>query len=163
MLYSNRFAGHLAAGDPRTPLAAAGGCPWPTVPPYRMQFSSLNPTGQFEFLLYTPVILQLIDSPVQHSLATWEAIEQPPIVYSWTVYKVWSPTLVPDWDYQMVILLNGWPAEVPYAKDIGGPCNVDVVWGDISIPYGTGSPGSLFTQFQVEYNQTRHPNWMPPT
>ena len=162
MLYADRFAGHLDMDDPRNALTAAGGCPWPTIPPYRVQLSSTNASGQFAFLRTLPIILELIASPVQHGLATWETIEAPGVVYNATVYKVYTPSAFPLYSWQLVLLLAGWPAEVPFAQDASGPCNVDVTWGDLSIPYGAGSPGSEFKQFQVEFDQLRSPGWSGP-
>lgn len=162
MLYADRFAGHLDHRDPRTPVQGAGGCPWPTIPPYRVQFSSTNATGQFEFLQHSPVILEQVPSVFHHRLLEWQVIEAPPEVYQWTLYKTFTPDLFPGWEYSYVIFLIGWPDEVPYTHFLSGKCNVDVLLGDIGIPYGTGSPGSAFTLFQVEWNALRHPGWLPP-
>lgn len=161
-LYANRFAGHLESGDPRTPMQGAGGCPWPTIPPHRVQFSSTDATGQFVFLRTFPVILEQVASPFHHTLLTYESIESPPEVYNWTLYKTYDRESYPEYSWYLIIMLVGWPAEVPYAKFVSGPCNRDVVWGDIGIPYGVGSPGSHFIQFQVEYDQMRAPDWRPP-
>lgn len=161
-LYADRFAGHYFTGDPRTPVQGAGGCVWPTVPPYRVQFSSTTATGQWEFLRYTPVIFQQVESPFHHNLLTYEMIEQPGPVYAWTLYKTHTRSLFPEWEWQMCIMLIGWPDEVCFAKSKTGKCNVDVVWGNLSIPYGAGLTGATFTQFQVVYDKLRHPGWVPP-
>lgn len=162
MLYNDRFAGHFDPEDPRTPVSAAGGCPWPTVPAYRYQLSSTNSTGNLAFLQWAPIILELQESEFQHNLAEWHVIEAPYQVYSCVLYKAYNRDLYPEYSWQLALLISGWPDELIAYKWRSGPCNVDLTWGNISNPYPGGTFGTDFKQFQVEFDQLRHPNWMPP-
>lgn len=158
-LYSNRFAGHLPNGDPRTPVLAAAGCPWPTIPPWRVEFSSTDATGQWEFLNATPVILEQVDTLFPHNWGEWQPIELPPEVYQWELHKVGTRDTFPEYEYHLIIVLIGWPGEVGFTKYKTGPCNTDIVWGNMSCPYGSGDQGETFTQYQVEFDKMRSPGY----
>jgi hypothetical protein len=73
-LFLNKFAGHMPEGDPRTPLAAAGGCTWPTCPAFRYAILSDDATEELAFFNTTPVIIQFVGPWPSHNLAGWSLI-----------------------------------------------------------------------------------------
>lgn len=48
--YDSPFSGHMHERDPRSPLFAAGGCIWPTVPGYHLLVVSTNAWGALSWL-----------------------------------------------------------------------------------------------------------------
>lgn len=65
------FAGHFSPGDPRGPLSAAGGCTWPTIPPYRFWLTSDDATGDLAFFNVRPVLFQFASGQPAHNFTWW--------------------------------------------------------------------------------------------
>jgi len=161
MLYHNRFAGHMSPGDPRTIVSGAGGCTWPTIPPFRVQLSSSNATGEWAFLRSRPIILEQDILGSSHDLVDWHAIEQPREVYYVRLSKIYLPWKHPEYSYFIRIHLNAWETFRVWEKFCRGKCNRDVRWG---VQYRTiqmGTTGDMFTAFQVEFDKLRAPGWRP--
>lgn len=159
MLYRNRFRGHLHPGDPRTPVTGAGHCPWPTIPPYRIQLSSTNATGEWAFLRSRPIILEQHHFGQGHDRMGWVTIEKPSMVYLATIEKIALPFNFPTYRYWLTILLRGWPSARVWVKNCRGRCNTDVYWGVQYRRIEMGTTGNQFRQYQVEFNQLRAPGW----
>ena len=161
MLYHNHFKGHLAVDDPRTVVSGAGGCRWPTIPPWRIQLSSNNATGEFSFLRTRPIILQQDPIASHHNYTLWLAIEKPREVYHVTLEKLYTRSMHPRIQYFITILLNAWATPRVWLK-LGTPrCNQDITWGERYRTLEMGTTGSDFRQYQVEFNKTRSPGWRP--
>lgn len=162
MLYNDRFAGHFDSDDPRTPVTAAGACTWPTVPPFRVEFASTNATGPWSCFNYDTALLEMDLVTTTHGHAWWLPVRLPPCVYSMSLEKIAILSLFPRWTYWLTITLVGWPNEQIFPHNSSAKCNKDIIWGDLAryaSPYGSGS---TFTQFQTEWDQNHHPNWVPP-
>jgi len=159
MLYRNRFAGHLAIDDPRTITSGAGGCTWPTIPPFRVQLSSSNATGEWLFLRRRPIILEQDILISSHDHVTWIAIEQPREVYYVLLEKIYVRNQHPNMRYFLTILLNAWPSERVWVLNATGKCNKDLHWGERYRTLAMGTTGDAFYQFQVEFDKLRYPGW----
>lgn len=159
MRHHNRFAGHLDVGDPRTIISGAGGCTWPTIPPFRVQLSSTNATGEWLFLRHRPIILEQDMIASHHNYVLWYAIDQPREVYNVILQKYFIPSKFPQWDYSIRIQLNPWASPVVWFHHTSGKCNKDILWGTRYRTVQMGTTGNHFMQYQVEYNKFRYPGW----
>lgn len=162
MLYANRFAGHLSSDDPRTIISGAGGCTWPTIPPFRVQLSSTNPTGEWLFLRTRPIILEQTIVRSGHNYVVWDAIEQPREVYQVVLEKFYIKNKHPQWDYVLTILLNAWPSSRTWWHHTSGKCNKDIQWGNRYRREENGTTGSQFMQWQVRHDLLRRPDVLRP-
>ena len=108
--YHNRFRGHMRLGDPRTPVSGAGGCTWPTVPPYRIMLYSRNPTGEWGFLAKEPIVLQYDLPTATHDYVVWYPLKLPTVVYRCLVEKFYLKHQEPSYRYYLTFILNAWPS-----------------------------------------------------
>lgn len=152
--YLNRFKGHMRSGDPRTPVTGAGGCTWPTVPPWRIKLSSRNATGEWAFLNTKLLLLEQDPQSSSHNRVVWRAIDKPDEVYWVLVEKIYIPSLHPAFRYWLSILLTGWAHEWTWPKNCVGSCNRNLRWGDLRRSQRSASTGSSFTQHQIEFDKT---------
>lgn len=162
MLYRNRFAGHVAAEDPRTPVTGAGGCRWPTFPPWRVQLSSTNATGEFTFLNTRPIILEQDPFSTTHDYVNWLPIEQPDEVYNVSLSKAYQTVMHPRIQYWLRITLIGWPSLRVWLKIGTNRCNQSIHWGEQWRRRIHGTTGTGFIAHQVEFDKMRFPGWIPP-
>lgn len=162
MLYDDRFSGHVDNEDPRRLITAAGGCTWPTFPPFRVEFASTNATGPWSCFNYESALLQMDMINTTHDHAYWRLVRTPSCVYSMLLEKIYERGFFPQWLYQLTIRLIPWFSEVIFTHETNGKCNKDIIWGALSQPSSPFHSGSSFTQFQVEWDKIHHPNWVPP-
>lgn len=162
MLYHRRFSGHLDPRDPRTIVSGAGGCRWPTIPPWRIQFSSRDARGEFLFLRSRPIILEQDALASHHDYVLWTPIEKPREVYHVILEKMYTPAMHPRIQYFLTILLNAWDNPRVWLQLGTQRCNQNITWGDRYRTVEMGSTGDDFRQYQVEFNKWRSPGFTPP-
>jgi hypothetical protein len=153
------FRGHLAHGDPRGPLSAAGGCTWPTVPAYRYAIRSDDATGQLAFLNHNPIIIEYSPGESSHNLGVWNLIGDHYSVDTTVAIKHHvAGTEIYTWYFWIMtaatpqIFLNfSVPRDVETCnRDIPLP---DVHGGDPQL----GETGDTFRMDQVEWDKTSPP------
>lgn len=156
--YSNRFVGHIEPGDPRTPVTVAGGCRWPTVPPFRLQLGSTNATGLYAHFNHDPVLLQLDLSTATHNNGVWVPTLLPFWLYSCKIEKLYNPGMHPrfQWWVSIMLQLTG-KLELAVANR-SGKCNVNVRFGNQIGGWLRGRVGSEFGFRQVEHDQIEPPS-----
>lgn len=162
MLYDDRFAGHTDPDDPRRLVTAAGGCTWPTFPPFRVEFASTLATGPWNCFNFETALLEMDLINTTHDHAWWQPLSVPSCVYSMTLEKIFNRGSFPEWLYQLTIRLIAWGSEEIFTHTTNGKCNKDILWGALRKPGSPYTSGSTFTQFQVEWDQLHHPDWTPP-
>ena len=156
MLYANRFAGHLDMDDPRTPVTAAGGCVWPTVPAHRYLLQSDNATGSLASLLSAGLLVEKVTSGPAHNFCSWSLVFPHPSILecAWQKTRVASP-LGYTWYFSLRILPGSvWQTILSFELR---KCNVDVPIGVVTSPDSSDHTGTDFKALQVEWDQ-----WTPP-
>jgi hypothetical protein len=158
--YLDRFSGHMPEGDPRSPLEAAAGCTWPTVPPWRWKPDTSNAYGALSFWNAATTWLKRVVETPEHNWCQWYGQDLP----FGCSYLILTKEYVPPREYvnwNITFLLNS-PARA-MSKNwtrVFGPCNVDVPVGDILDPYYPDSGmGSTFQLLQVEWDKTAPPDY----
>lgn len=160
--YHNRFTGHLPPGDPRNLTTGAGGCVWPTIPPYRVLLYSDDATGEWSFLRSHPVLMEQDRFVSHHNHTTWRAIEKPHQIYHILLEKIYIRDQFPNYRYWLTILLAAWSSERVFVKNLTGSCNRSVYWGPLYRTVQMGTTGKDFRQHQVVFDATRPPRWLGP-
>lgn len=160
--YRNRFAGHLTTDDPRTIVSGAGGCAWPTIPPYRVLFHSVDATGEWGWLRHSPILLQQDVLASRHDYVIWTPVEMPWPIYQVLLEKFYNKNIHPNYDYYLTIHLVDWPSVRVWQIRLSGKCNRDVLWGRRHRRLMDGNTGKTFRQYQVEHDKTRPPGWDGP-
>lgn len=155
--YRSRFTGHIEAGDPRTPITVAGGCRWPTVPPFRVLFSSTTATGIYRPWNTEPVLFELNLESAQHSYGIWEAPHLPWWLYSAWMEKFYNRDLFPRWRYHFTFMMTLRKKQEIAVASLTGRCNVDVTFGDEAGGPLRGRLGHDFGFKQVEFDQLEPP------
>lgn len=153
-LVADPFSGHMRSGDPRTPVTAAGGCTWPTVPPRRLMVGSSNATGVYLPFKTSPVLFEYVVGESHHDHAVYRALDQPFWLYSAVVEKIHIKSQHPQFRWWISIMLTiVGRLEIAVVSRTGN-CNVNVRWGDqIGGPI-RGRVGSGFGFLQVEFDKT---------
>lgn len=160
MLNLHRFNGHLDMADPRTPVHAAAGCTWPSIPAYRYLLVSANAYGVLAPLNTTGILVEQAGAGPSHDAMQYNMIAAPPPILFAILYKNWveDPPGY-EWDIGIVASMCGilqTTLEFPIQK-----CNVDFTIGEMSCSGYYGGTGSTFQAKQVEWNRTLPPPPIP--
>lgn len=157
--YADRFSGHLANGDPRTPLHGAGGCVWPTFPAQRYSILSSDASGVFQVFNFTPGLVIRLRTQPDHDIYEYVPFAVPPPWQITLCRKVYNPTTEGyRWELDMNagsgICSVQWRVEFPFQK-----CNVDVTLGNKECAGGVppGASGATFRMEQVEWDEVTPP------
>lgn len=157
------FKGHLEADDPRNVLWSAGGCWWPTIPPYRIRLGSENATGVWEFLRTIGVLFEPSGEET-HDNTIWLAISPlPPLLdtaWIWRSYSRDNQTL--RWTIFLNSPLHHTPWEITDLRDTPVLGNRDVLIEGYTWEYVHPSPGSPLTLAQVYFDEELPPDGWPP-
>lgn len=162
MKYADRFSGHLSPDDPRTPVTAAGGCTWPTIPAYRYWLTSDDATGIFSFLNTEGILYQQSGTPPGHDRMKYTGIK----------LTGWTPSTYLIRDYSAEFNNIMWHLYLHH-KDCyfeinssgiqqPGKCNVDIPIFEFDCLWGNGTSGKTCRLEQVEFDKDKPPGWMPP-
>lgn len=153
----NKFAGHMRSGDPRTPVFAAGGCPWPTIPPYRWVLTSSDATRMYAPFNGASILFECEDANTRHDLAVWRVVDQPWWLYDAVIEKHFIRDQYPNYRYWVTILMTLRGIDEIAVANRHGRCNENVHLGNqIGGPL-RGNVGNTFRMLQIEYNQTEPP------
>lgn len=164
-LYDDAFSGHLTSDDPRTLLQAAGGCVWPTIPPFRYALCTGNSTGMLTPLMFTKVIFEQTTAAPGHDFMRWLMISGPlPVVAGWVDKTYVRSRDEVDW---VVSLSVSSPCGILVWEFTRPPeqCNRDFNIGNKDCPGvpSSGSTGSTTKLIQLEWDKTtRSPDPCPP-
>lgn len=155
--YSSRFTGHIEYGDPRSPVTVAGGCRWPTIPPFRLLLGSTNSTGLYVHFNTEPILFQLDLASARHDHGIWMPTDLPWWLYRARIEKLYSRAMHPRYQWFCTILLTLVGREEIAVAARTRRCNVDVRFGN---QIGGPIRGRVGTQFgfkQVEFDQLTPP------
>lgn len=163
VMVTTPFSGYMRKGDPRTPVWNAGGCIWPTVPPYRWRLGNENATGVWEFLKTTGVLFEPVEE-TSHDHGIWEATEGFPDCFEFAkLHKWWQE---PWEDIHWIFEMKTPCSEHPWVISDWIPastCNVDLAIVNQPWPYPDFiTPGDWLIFYQVEFHQTTPPGGWPP-
>lgn len=155
-LYNQRFDGHLPEGDPRTPVTAALGCTWPTIPPRRWRLWCTAATGILTDLNYPGLLLDWATTDPKHEHGYWAVGSPPPQIWYCTLDKQATPDPDGVFAYNLdihfhVCLLTAYLVR-PYER-----CNRDYLVGNLACDYTGDTTGNDLALYQVEHDKT-----MPP-
>lgn len=151
---ANRFSGHFPEGDPRTPLHAAAGNTWPTVPAYRFYLISDNATGTASFWNHATGVIEQEGPFHEHSDCYWSFVAQHPAADWFVLRKLW---IAPQDFYTWQLAFQVTAGSQIFGKiwtSTFGPGNVDLAIGSILpvLPGPPGDTGSTFRALQLEWN-----------
>lgn len=157
------FKGHFESSDPRNVVWGAGGCVWPTVPPYRMRLGSENAPEEWA-LLRTDGILFQATVAAQHDNVLWQAISPlPPFLDGAWIWRNFSRAAQ---DIRWTLFFNN-PAvaqawEITQVLD--GPLrgNEDTILDDWEWIYPHEQPGTPLLLAQVYFDELWPPDGWPP-
>lgn len=155
----NRFKGHLAHGDPRGPLTAAGGCIWPTVPAFRYWLKSDDASGELTFLNHNPIRIQYDAELSGHNVAIWKRLGFHYSIFTAVATKIHVPgTSIYTWWFSIRTVLRPFtPIAFQVERDIE-TCNRDIPLPNVPPYYpGPGGTGDTFRMEQIEWDQTSPP------
>jgi hypothetical protein len=160
---SERFEGHLESEDPRTPVTAAGGCTWPTVPAHRYLLVDPDATGIWSCMVYNGILIEKVTPGPAHDACQWNMVMAPwPIIWT-VVWKRWDRAKQQiEWEVTINNALCDALAQA--TKDFGyWKCNQNFVFGKLGCTQ-SGVPAEMTNlQFlQVEHDKTRPPGGWPP-
>lgn len=156
----NRFAGHMETGDPRSPVFAAGGCTWPTVPALKYRAQSDNASGSLSQLDGNGLLLPLITFPHDHDVSVWQFTAATGDIEFINATKFGGSPFGPGYKWRIDIKIRG--DFFIIIKEVLFPtqkCNVDVHIGNI-VARGpsVGETGDTFAINQVEWDQVLPPD-----
>jgi hypothetical protein len=157
------FKGHLEASDPRNVLWGAGGCAWPTFPPYRLRLGVENPPAKWAFLRTDGVLFEATEATT-HDVVIWQAIAGLPECFQfWRITRTYERG-AENWHWLLEIQTDCTeePWEITDETPIGKG-NVDVQlehvgWDPEQVP----SPGTPLYLIQVYFNETAPLDSWPP-
>lgn len=157
------FKGHFEPDDPRHVLWSAGGCVWPTVPPYRIRFGSPNAMGEWNLLRTAGVLLEA-SMAWQHDDMTWANISPvPPMLDSMWIWRHY------DRDQQEItwtVFFNhpafAFDLEIHQVIPAPQKGNETVQLDNWEWTYPIPSPGDPLELWQVYFNETQPPEGWPP-
>lgn len=154
---ANRFEGHYANGDPRTPVTAGVGCLWPTVPPHRFFIKAENATGDLLFLNTQGVLIEKATAGPAHNFCAWSMpFPQPPVFACILQKEVWWAPFGYRWYFALHVLPCG-----PMDQLIIRPeekCNRDVNLEGMGCPLTSDITGTPLTAFQTEWDEVLPPH-----
>ena len=158
------FKGHFEPDDPRGPLSGAGGCTWPTVPPWRMRLYAPDPPGLWAWLKSTGLLYEQSGGD-GHDSTVWTAISALPfyLTSAWA-WRNWIPaTQTLQWWLFFNSPFVGPVIEVLNESTGIKPGNVDVEIDNSDWDWPPlASPGDELTLYQVYFNETDPPQGWPP-
>ena len=157
------FKGHFEPSDPRNVVWGAGGCTWPTVPPYRIRLGVEHPPPKWAFLELWGVLFEATEETT-HDVVVWEAIHGLPECFNfWRITRTYV-TGATTWHWLVEIWTDftDEPLVIEATTPIGkGNLDVEIEnrsWEDDHIP----SPGSPMVLYQVYFDETNPPAGWPP-
>lgn len=154
--YNNYFRSHLFPGDPRTPLTAAGGCTWPTMPAHRYALTTTTAYGVLSPLNNQFILIEKVTPGSAHDACQWNMISAPmPVLFCIVWKRVQSTRLTYTWSIGILASACG-----IMEKDIvvpRQPCNVNFPIGNMECTAYYGGTGANFSAEQVVYNKTAPP------
>lgn len=157
------FKGHLEPDDPRNPVWGAGGCTWPSIPPYRLRLGSQNAPEEWEILDRLGVLFEADftnphDDLIYRSLPPlppflddawiWRHYERPDQTLRWTLFFN-NPAIPADWEI----------TDLQMSPQV---CNRNVAIADYEWIYPFPSPGTPLVLAQVYFDEIFPPNGWPP-
>lgn len=154
----------MPEGDPRSNLFAAGGCTWPTVPPYKYFLGSGDATGSFFFLNTTGLLFPVSQPAPNHDLCYWTGTGLPFPMLAAVIEKKVKPDRT-GYTLTLTMTALGYPPNfiVVEQEMIVQKCNIDQAVGNHSWPYTwPGATGSTCTLYQVAFDETEPPGGWPP-
>ena len=157
------FKGHLEAADPRNVLWGAGGCTWPTVPPYRLRLGSQSASGPWELLKTSGVLLEAA-ALWTHDDVTWIGVAPfPDDVTGMWIWRHYDKTAQEVW-WLLFITHTGHHEDLQVIDIFEvGPGNVNVSMENLDWLYAPiTSPGSPLTLWQVYFDETEPLEGWPP-
>lgn len=157
------FKGHFESADPRNVLWGAGGCTWPTVPPFRLRVGSENASGDWALLKTSGVLLEA--SPViDHDDVTWIGV--PPFPDDVTGMWIWRHYDKTAQTVRWILFIdhNGQPEALQITDTfLPGPGNVNVLLENSDWPYAPiADPGTPISLWQVYFDETQPLEGWPP-
>lgn len=157
------FKGHFEPADPRNVIWGAGGCSWPTVPPYRLRLGSEAAQAPWG-LLKTNGILYQARVGSTHDDVTWDSISNlPPFLDASWVWKHYDRQAQ---DIRWTVFFNNpgvaYSWEITQLIPAPQRCNDTVELDNWEWSYPYPSPGSPLTLWQVYFNETQPPEGWPP-
>lgn len=159
---SSQFSGHFSPGDPRTPVTAAGGCTWPTVPAYRYLLVSDNATGILSFLNTEGILYQQSGTPPGHDEMLWTGIILGQEIQSTRLIRSY-PTVQGNIMWNLYLHHQDCYFEmVTSGTQKPGKCNVDVPLYEFDCLWAEGTSGDTVRLLQVEWDEQRPPGGFPP-
>lgn len=158
-LFDDRFSGHFNNGDPRTPLTAAGGCRWPTVPAARYRIVSDNATGFLTPLNTEGILISKVTLGLGHDLCNYASDQIEPSPIGVTGVKRFLPeTGGYRWEFDFLVGSSCGIIETSTERP-RETCNRAIVIGDYPCPLNPdlGRTGSTCRMLQVEFDATQPP------
>lgn len=157
------FKGHFESADPRNVLWGAGGCVWPTVPPFRIRLGSENAPIEWELFKTSGTLFEAFGTPT-HDDVTWQSISATPpdVTSAW----IWRHYERADDDIRWTLFFNTpltpqpWEITLLTAAPVRG--NRTVAIADFDWTYGYPSPGNPLLLTQVYFNESLPPSGWPP-
>ena len=157
------FSGHFPPDDPRTPVTAAGGCTWPTVPAYRYRLVSDNATGILSFLNTTGILYQQSGTPPGHNEMLYTGIILGQQIQSTTLQRSY-PTVQGNIMWNLYLHHQDCYFEMTTSgTQSPGKCNVDVPLYEFDCLWAEGSSGDTVRLLQVQFDKQWPESWSPPT
>lgn len=158
----NRFAGHMAQGDPRDLMWACGGCVHPTIMAHNFLVCSTDAWGPLSFLNVEGVEL-IPNTPLGSSWEFWWKLRQS---LPWVTFAMLKRTFPYNGDNYRLELQVSTGAGTFYS-DTTFPrqaCNVTHMLTPATVggPPPVGGTGDNFQLQQVEWDETRPPGGWPP-
>lgn len=162
--YDNLFTSHMPVGDPRSPLTAAGGCVWPTVPAWRYLCVSNNATGIWGFLNYQGILItHMMFFPGHDYAGYFGGGGGTPITWIVAAKRYVRPEDFYTWEFQ----IQHAECSSQVSFEVVRPyetCNRMIPLGNHFCQDEPGSEtGSSFRMLQVVFDQTEPPGGWPPT
>jgi hypothetical protein len=157
------FKGHLEPADPRGPVWGAGGCTWPTIPPYRFRLGCQNAPPVWEPLKSTGILFQA-SGPQYHDDLIYQAASAIPImlqnIWIWRHYERVDQSIRWTFFFNNPLVSAAW--EITDLQMAPYRCNVDIEVADYEWIYFFPSPGSPLVLSQVYFDENFPPGGWPP-
>ena len=159
--YANHFAGHIEHGDPRTPVTAAAGCLWPTMPAHRYLLTSQDASGMFLALNTVGVLFSKSTVGPGHDLCQWSGMGMPPPFVIAIAIKQAAPNKQ-TYTWTVTLSALGVGLAIKTVEFPLGDCNLDRLIGlfGFANPF-LGNTGFSCQLQQVEFDHTEPPGGFP--
>lgn len=154
--YNDYFRSHLFPGDPRTPLTAAGGCIWPTIPAHRYLLKSQDATGVLTGLNTEGILIEKVTPGEGHDSCQYLMIAGPVPV---TFCIVWKHIAADRNGYRWTIGISATGCGIIEGEVIRPreTCNRDFLIGSLGCSMTSDHTGATFTAYQVVFDETNPP------